>query len=594
MKSLDLGIVGNCSISALIDRHGRINWCCLPRLDGDPVFCTLLNGDDEPDKGFYDIELIDFAHAEQSYRRNSAVLTTQLFDRHGGGLEIIDFAPRFKHFGRIFRPMMLVRCLRPLAGSPQIRIRLRPTFRHGQEVPQRTRGSNHIRYIMDSLTLRLTTDCPVSYAMDEVPFILDREINLFLGPDESLTQALAETSREFLEQTDEYWREWCRYLSLPFEWQEAVIRAAITLKLCSYEESGAIVAAMTTSIPEAPNSQRNWDYRFCWLRDSFFVVNALNALGVTKTMESYLGYLRNIVASAPEGYLQPVYGITLEHRLDESEVPSLAGYRGMGPVRVGNDAYRQVQNDGYGSVVLASTQAFYDHRLSRMGDRDLFAWLERLGEQAVKRWNQPDSGIWEYRSRATVHTYSSVMCWAACDRLAKIARRVGMLHRIDYWQDNATRIKKEILKRGWNAQTKSFVSAFDGGDVDASLLLLPALGFIAADDPRYRTTVEHIERVLRRDGHLLRYVAADDFGSPETAFNVCTFWFIDALASIGRQDEARSIFETMLECRNHLGLLSEDLAADSRTLWGNFPQTYSMVGLIHSARKLSKPWEDAI
>jgi len=591
MSSLDLALIGNCGFGALLDQRGRIVWACLPRFDGDPVFCSLLH--EGGDAGFYEIDIDHFSHAEQAYRRNSAVVETRLYDSQGGSLEIIDFAPRYKQFGRVFRPINLVRRIKPLAGSPRITIRLRPSCDYGRERPERTRGSNHIRYVAPNMTLRLTTDASITYILEEVPFVLERPLTLILGPDESLAGPIVETAREFFEKTDYYWREWCRYLALPFDWQEAVIRAAITLKLCSFEETGAIIAAVTTSIPEAPNSGRNWDYRFCWLRDSFFVVHALNRLGVTRTMEGFLDYITNIVAAAEDGYLQPVFGITLESQLTESEVDSLDGYRGMGPVRIGNHAYTQVQNDAYGSVVLACAQSFFDQRLSRPGDVTLFQRLERLGDQAIRRWDQADSGLWELRTRQRVHTFSSAMCWAACDRLARIAGRLGLGDREAHWRGHAEPMREKVLARAWNDEIESFVESFGGNDMDASLLLLPELGILPADDPRFIRTLAQVERQLKRGNHVIRYHAADDFGAPETTFNICTFWYIDALAAVGRRDEARELFEYMLSRRNPLGLLSEDLDPASGELWGNFPQTYSMVGLINSAMRLSKPWEEA-
>ena len=394
-----------------------------------------------------------------------------------------------------------------------------------------------------------------------------------------------------------------RYLSIPFEWQDAVIRAAITVKLCSFEESGAIIAAMTTSIPEAADSTRNWDYRYCWLRDAYFVVHALNRLGVTKTMEDYLRYITNIttiVATAEDGHLQPVYGITQESRLTEKEIGSLAGYRAMGPVRIGNQAYEHIQNDVYGSVILAATQSFFDRRLVRPGTRRLFERLEKLGELAVKLFQQPDAGMWELRNRERVHTYSSVMCWAGCDRLAKIARRLardlddpGLKSRARYWSKRAADMKAVIGKQAWNKEQKCFVSTFGGKEVDASLLLLHELGFVKKTDRRFAATVRAVEKALRRGDHMFRYAASDDFGTPETAFNICTFWYIEALAALGRTEEARTLFENMLSRRNHVGLLSEDLDPQTGELWGNFPQTYSMVGLINAAMRLSKTWEEA-
>ena len=593
MSSLDLAVIGNCSFSALVDQRGRIVWSCMPRFDSDPRFCALLNGQRDGDLGFYDIELFGLERSEQRYRRNSAVVVTRLYDSEGAGVEITDFAPRFKQYGRVFRPIMLIRRIKLLGGSPRIRIRLRPASDFGTKRPETTRGSNHIRYVMPDLILRLTTDGPVTYVLEEVPFILEDSITLVLGPDESLTEGVTQTARDFFERTDDYWREWCRYLALPYEWQEAVIRAAITLKLSSFEESGAIIAAMTTSVPEAPDSGRNWDYRYCWLRDSYFVVHALNRLGATRTMEGFLSYIANIVATSEDGYLQPLFGITLETALDEREVSSLTGYRGMGPVRVGNGAYVQDQHDGYGSVILATAQAFFDHRLIHMGDAALFHRLERLGDQALRLWDQPDAGLWELRTRARTHTYSAVMCWAACDRLAKIADRLGFAERDSYWRGHADTIREAIIARAWSPELNGFVESFGGSEIDASLLLLPQLGFVSADDPRYRGTIDLVETRLRRGDFVLRYSAPDDFGLPETAFNVCTFWYIEGLAAVGRLAEARELFENMLSHRNALGLLSEDLHPETGELWGNFPQTYSMVGLIHSAMRLSKSWEEA-
>jgi GH15 family glucan-1,4-alpha-glucosidase len=442
---------------------------------------------------------------------------------------------------------------------------------------------------MPERTLRLTTDAPVSCVLEEVPFVLSGPLEMVFGTDESITVALPDMTREFAERTDAYWRDWCRGLSLPMEWQEAVIRAAITLKLMSFEDTGAIIAAMTTSIPEAPNSGRNWDYRYCWLRDAVFVVSALNRLSATGTMELYLDYLVNIV-SAGDGSLRPVYGILHESSLPEREIAALPGYRDMGPVRVGNAACAQIQNDGFGSIILACAPSYFDRRLDRPGDEALFLRLEKLGEEAVRLWDQPDAGIWEYRSRRAIHTHSGVLCWAACDRLAHIAGSLGLEERRLQWQKRADALRGLVLTRAWNADTQSFTSAFGGTEIDASLLLLPALGIVPAQDPRFLATLERIERELKRGPYLLRYADADDFGAPSNAFIICSFWYVDALDAVGRREEARALFEILLARRNHVGLLSEDLDTASGELWGNFPQTYSMVGLIHAATRLSRPW----
>jgi GH15 family glucan-1,4-alpha-glucosidase len=594
MNNLDLGLIGNCTIGALVDAKAEIVWACFPRFDADPVFCSLLReraGND--DFGFFSLEVSDFERSEQHYLANTAILQTRLYDRNGGCVEITDFAPRFGQYGRMFRPMTLVRRVKRLAGSPRVTVRMRPAYDHGAARPTMTWGSHHIRYVMPNLTLRLTTDASITAILQEQPFFLEDAITLLLGPDETVPDAAGEVGRHFFEETVQYWREWVRVLSIPFEWQEQVIRAAITLKLNAYDDTGAIIAAMTTSIPEAAGSERNWDYRFCWLRDGYFVVNALNRLGATRTMERYLAYIINVSADTAGNPLQPVYGIDGRARLDEWVVPTLPGYRDTGPVRVGNLAYQQIQHDVYGSAVLASTHIFFDERLTRRGDEALFRRLETLGEMAVRYGDQPDAGIWELRGTTKVHTFSSVMCWAACDRLARIARRLGFGGRADYWQGRADVLYRLVCERAWNPRRNAFAATFDGETMDASLLLLHELGFVEATDPRFVGTVEAIAQDLMVGDFIFRYVDKDDFGKPENAFLICTFWYVNALAAMGRRDEARALFEKLLACRNGHGLLAEHIDPRTGELWGNFVQTYSMVGLINSAIRLSIRWDQA-
>ncbi|HVI57677.1 MAG TPA: glycoside hydrolase family 15 protein [Luteimonas sp.] len=588
-QDLELGLVGNGSFGALFDERARLVWCCLPAFDGDPAFCDLLQP--ELDGGFWSIELEGFDRAEQQYDKNTAILRTVLHDGNDGAIEVVDFAPRWRQHGRFYRPVMLARRVRVLSGRPRVRVRIRPLADWGARVPEHTWGSNHIRFLLPQMVLRVTTDMPLRTLRDEIPVILDRDLHFVLGPDETLARPVDQFVREAEQRTRQYWHEWVRYLSIPAEWQEAVIRSAIVLKLCQYEDSGGIIAALTTSIPEAPGTQRNWDYRYCWLRDAAFVVRVLNRLGATRTMEEYIHYIFNL-ATGEDGDMQPVYGIAYEGRLAEEEMPALRGYRGMGPVRRGNLAWLQKQHDTYGSVVLASAQMFFDRRLESPGDEATFRRLEPLGERAWALHDKPDAGLWEFRGRADVHTYSSAMCWAACDRLAKIADALRITDRRDLWRGRADAIRATVLARGWNERLGHFVDAFDGERLDASLLLLVDLGILAPDDPRFVATVEAIGRDLKRGDGLYRYVAEDDFGAPETSFTICTFWYIDALAAMGRKDEARDLFERILARRNRLGLLSEDLAFDGGEAWGNFPQTYSHVGLVMAAMRLSRPWQD--
>jgi len=310
--SLDLALIGNGTIAALIDPAGEIKWGCFPRLDGDPAFCSLLNGraEDRGDEfGMFAVDLVDAVRTEQEYLVNTPILVTRVYDAEGGVIELTDFAPRFRQYSRMFCPMMLVRQVRRLSGNPRVRIRLRPARDYGCERPRTTTGSNHIRYYGGDVVLRLTTDASTTAVLDETPFYLEDSVTMLLGPDETVDGAVSEIGRHFLDETASHWREWVRMLAIPFEWQDAVIRAAITLQLNVFEDTGAIVAAVTTSIPEAPNTVRNWDYRYCWIRDAYFVVNALNRLGATRTMERYLSFILNIVAGAEDGRLKPLYGI---------------------------------------------------------------------------------------------------------------------------------------------------------------------------------------------------------------------------------------------------------------------------------------------
>jgi GH15 family glucan-1,4-alpha-glucosidase len=456
MSSLDLGVIGNCTVNAAIDGMGRIVWSCFPQPDGDPVFCALLNADcgnasdglcAPQGRGYSAVELENFAGATQHYVENTAVLKTILHDSSGNQVEITDFSPRFEMYGRMFCPAAHVRRIRPVGGRPRIRVCMRPMAEYGEVVPTITRGSHHVRYVSAGSTIRMTTDLPVSHVVGESFFVLDKPANLYLGVDEPIEEEIAGLCRRFEERTLRYWRDWVRPLGLPLQWQEAVIRAAITLKLCTVEDTGAIIAAMTTSIPEAPDTGRNWDYRYCWLRDAFFVVRALNSVSDVATMENYLRYLFNIVQGAQSrGHLQPVYRIGGEAAMPERFAEWLRGYRGMAPVRIGNQACEHLQNDVYGNVILAATQAFFDRRLLKPADRTDFANLQWLGARAFALYDQPDAGMWELRTRSGVHTSSSLMCWAACDRLARIAAVVQLPERAAHWAAQAQDIKTLILK----------------------------------------------------------------------------------------------------------------------------------------------------
>ena len=590
---LELWPIGNCQVSALIDREGAVVWGCIPRVDGDPVFCSLLNGENR-DAGIWRFELVGQVSAHQAYIRNTPILVTRLESDDGSAVEVLDFCPRHEFNGRMYRPVAICRIVRPVAGNPRIRAVMRPMRDYGAAIAETTHGTNHIRYLVGREVMRLSTDAPVGYILEQSIFRVEQDLHFFLGPDEPFTGNLREEVVRTEQATRSYWQHWARSLATPFEWQSEVIRCAITLKLCQHEETGAIVAALTTSIPEAPNSERNWDYRYCWIRDSYYTVQALNRLGALDVLEKYLVYLRNIVDAAKGGQIQPLYSVMGVAELTEANANALAGYRGMGPVRVGNAAYQQIQHDCYGQIVLPTVQGFIDQRLLRVSDDRDFESLEQVGEMAWAMHDRPDAGLWEFRTRQEVHTYSAVMSWAACDRLAMAADWLGKPDRAALWRDRADAIRARIDAEAWvdTGAGGHYGASFESDYLDASLLQMVELRFLAPDNPRFASTFAAVEDQLRRGDFMLRYAAEDDFGAPETAFNVCTFWLIEALHLAGRNDEARRLFNTMLSHTTASGLLSEDLDYNTGELWGNFPQTYSLVGVINCAGLLSKPWSN--
>jgi GH15 family glucan-1,4-alpha-glucosidase len=590
VKNLNLWPIGNCQVSALVDDAAGLVWACAPRVDGDPLFCSLLDPKDAASRGEWRISIEDQVAVEQRYLRNTAVLVTRLTDSNGGIAELFDFCPRFERSGRTYRPVAFARVVRPVAGSPRIRVDLNPATNWGAADAERTSGSNHIRFLLKPQPLRLTTDAPVTHLLEGRSFRLEKPLHFFLGPDEPFVGNVAHSLATMLHETSDHWREWVRGLAIPLEWQTVVIRAAITLKLCQHEETGAIVAALTTSIPEAANSGRNWDYRYCWIRDAYYTVQALNRLGALDVLEKYLSYLRNIVDDAKGGHIQPLYAVSGAAKIEEWVAEGLAGYRGMGPVRVGNAAYYQIQHDAYGQIVLSNVQAFFDERLFRQATVEDFASLEKVGERAWEMHDQPDAGLWEFRTRTSVHTYSSVMSWAACDRLANAAGVLGLDERAALWSERAASIRQTIEREAWYEPEQRFAATFGGDELDASLLQLIDMRFLEPEDQRFRATFDAVEKGLRKGEHMLRYAAEDDFGLPETAFNFCTFWLIEALHIVGRSGEARNLYEKTLERLTPAGLLSEDTDFHTGELWGNYPQTYSLVGLINCAVLLSKPW----
>jgi GH15 family glucan-1,4-alpha-glucosidase len=590
IATLDLALVGNGTIAALVGPQAEIVWTCLPRFDGDPVFCSLLRGSAEREHdGVFSIEMVGTVRTEQDYIADSPVLVTRFFDSAGSGIQVTDFAPRLGIGGDLSAPMMIVRRIERISGSPMVRVRVRPMQNYGAARIPPERHDDHVRYTGDNLTLRLTTDAPTDAIVDETPFAVGESKDFLFGDDVNVSGGAAKAGSQLLDRTLEWWRKWVASLTIPPHWKDAVVRAAITLQLNVVEETGAVIAAVTTSIPEARDSTRNWDYRYCWLRDAYFVVDALHRLGDKRTMARYVDFAAGIVDSSGNGRLVPLYSATGGPVPEEHEAKHLRGYRDMGPVRVGNLAYLQQQHDVYGEVILSALPLYLDNSLSERDGIALFKRLELLGNHAASLFDKPDAGLWELRGKERVHTFSSVMCWAACDALTRIVAQLHLPERAKYWRRLADNIHKGIIDRAWNPHIGAFTAALDGDTLDASLLLLHPLGFVAADDARYVSTVRVIGRDLKRGEFIYRYTEKDDFGQPENAFLVCTFWYIDALAAIGEIEEARRLFTHVLSCRNRHGLLAEHVDPRTNEQWGNFVQTYSMAGIIDSALRMGTP-----
>ena len=582
-----LGIVGNCSFNALLS-EGSVEWLCWPRPDSSFVFGPLL---DREQGGAFVVESMDSAEIRQEYIENTNVLRT-VFTGASGSFELIDFAPRFVQYDRAFKPSMLVRILRPLTGDPRVRIRCHPTWDYGRRQAVSWRSSNHIEYTDLPTPVRLTTNVPLSYVEDERPFLLERDHHLVLTWGQPLEAGLEETAERFLERTLDYWRQWVKRTRVPRDYQREVIRSALVLKLHQYEDTGALLAATTTSLPEHPGSGRTWDYRYCWLRDSYFTLHALERLGHSEEMELFLGYLRNLCEER-DAVLQPAYRISGSPEAPERELTHLAGYEGDGPVRVGNQAFEHVQNDVYGEMVLAVSRLFLDARfVGEIPPHTAVEMVRELVDRIAERIEEPDAGPWEFRGSTRLHSFSVLMHWAGARRAAEIADALGAPELAAAARDVEQRAREVLATKCWNDELGALTQVAGGSQLDASLLLALQLGYLEPDDPRATTHVDAIRAALAVDGGLLRrYTVEDDFGHPEAAFTVCSFWLVEALAMLGRLDEARRLFTRLLELDNGLGLYSEDVLPDTLEQSGNFPQTYSHVGLINAAFRLSRSWD---
>lgn len=586
MALSDLGLIGNCQLSALVRRDGAIVWSCMPRFDSPPVFAALL---DNKDGGAFTIAPAESQHGVQRYLPNTNILETK-FEGSDGAFRILDFAPRFIQYERSFRPTKIVRVVEPLSGTPRIRVTCDPVLGWSRARPGREFGSNHIAYQGYEAELRLTTDAPLTY-LDGEPFALTERKHFVLAWGAPVQEALPALCEHFLTKTLKYWQLWVKNCDIPPIYQEDVIRSALALKLHCFEDTGAIVAALTTSIPEAPGSGRTWDYRYCWLRDAYYTLGAFQLLGHFEEREQFLHFLLNVAASAPDLDLAPLYRIDGKTNLSEIILHDWPGFEGEQPVRIGNGAATHKQHDVFGEMVLALTPMFLDARFREQVTAPVLDLVTRLARKAVSVAGQPDAGIWEFRSQWRPQTFSSLMCWAAADRMTRIAKHHRPADAAEF-ATAAIKIREELLSQAIDPVRSCLVADYGGKEVDAALLQAVTLRLLPPDDRRLHATVDAIHHDLAHHGWLKRYRTNDGFGVPQVAFMLCTFWQIEALARLGRQDEAQALLRRVHDAKSPLGLLSEDVDPISGAMWGNFPQAYSHVGLIHAAFAASPRWSE--
>jgi GH15 family glucan-1,4-alpha-glucosidase len=587
MQLEHLGLIGNCQFSALIERNGAVVWCCLPQFDSEPVFGKLL----DPDGGSFLVGTPDGRAGQQQYLPNTNVLET-VFDTPTGRFRVVDFAPRFEQHGRMFRPTQLFRLVEPIEGSPRIVVRCDPVRGWLKATPPVAPGSHHFQYGGFGSALRLTTDIPLSY-LDGRAFSLTARHCLALTWGEPIEEPLSPLLDHFLSETVRYWQAWVKYTDIPPSYQRDVIRSALALKLQCFEDTGAIIAAPTTSIPESPRSGRTWDYRYCWLRDAYYVIDAFRLLGHFDEREQFINYALNIAGASPDLSLAPLYSVTGSRELPEIVAANWAGFNGDGPVRVGNDASSHVQHDIFGELLMVLSPIFLDERFSAERTPATLDLLMRLARKAITVAGTPDRGIWEYRTDPKPQTFSSLMCWAAADRAAGIAQRFAPSFATEF-RTAADKIRDQIAKRAWSDARKAFVGAYDSDNLDAALLQMPLLRLFPFDDPRLHSTIDEVWRGLSHDGWLMRYSEDDGFGRPSVAFILCTFWLIEALALVGRSADARSLMDAAHSMVSPLGLLSEDYDTATRLMSGNFPQAYSHVGLIRGAFSAAPRWLEVL
>jgi len=579
----DYALIGDCRAAALVGRDGSIDWLCCPRFDADACFAALLGSNEH---GRWLIAPCGDAKATRAYRDRTLILETR-FESADGVVRLIDFMPQDEQHSHIVRLVVGER------GQVAMRSELVLRFGYGAIVPWVTRlDDGTLRAVAGPDMVLLRSSVPprgenfrtigeFSVAAGEtVPFVLTAA-DSHLPPPQPIDAQAA------LAQTEKSWTQWSKRCRPAGHCSDAILRSLITLKALTYGPTGGIIAAPTTSLPEQLGGTRNWDYRFCWLRDATLTLLALMNAGYQEEAQSWRDWLQRAVAGSPN-QVQIMYGIAGERRLTEWEVPWLPGYEGAAPVRIGNAACSQLQLDVFGEVM----DALHHARRNGLAVSDA-GWAMQLAflDHLEKIWREPDQGIWEVRGPPEQFTYSKVMAWVAFDRAIKSAEEFGLDGPIDHWRSIAAEIHAEVCDRGFNRELGCFVQSYGATTLDASLLLLPAVGFLPVDDKRVGGTIRAIERNLLRDGFVLRYDSAetkDGLPPGEGAFLACSFWLVDAYILQKRWHDARALFDRLLDLRNDVGLLSEEHDPRAGRLVGNFPQAFTHVAMVNSAFNLTR------
>ena len=580
--TLNYGIIGNCKSSALINEDSSIDWCCLPQFDSPSVFGKIL---DDNIGGQFKIVTDASYSISQEYCKNTCILITK-FQSQAHAFHLLDFMPRYqKESTNYYAPPEITRFLRHVKGRPSFKVIYDPKLEYALGITRNYVKDDFIVSIVDDEdydTLYLYTDLDKNNLLSGSEMILEKDQFMTASYNEKIEIPTIDTIYYELEVTKTYWLHWCYKTPTFKNYNAEVLRSAMTLKLLTFEKSGAVLAAATTSLPETIGETRNWDYRFCWIRDASMVIKVIAKLGHVKIVENFIRYIIDLIPDKNEK-LQIMYGINGEKMLTEKTLSHLKGYKGSKPVRIGNAAFFQKQNDIYG--ILMDVIHYQIEKFSKNKERheELWSIVKAIVWVVQNNWKLADKGIWEFRSKDQHFTFSKLLCWVAVDRAIKISYLIQEGKSAKKWENLREEIHTDIMQNAWNEQRQSFMQSYNSTHLDASVLLMEYYGFIKAKDPKYVKTVKAIEKELMHEGLLFRYKNKDDFGTPSSSFTVCTFWFINSLYKIGERKKSKILFDKLLSYSNHLGLFSEDIDFKTKRLLGNFPQAYSHLALIDNA-----------